>query len=242
MRVGLRVGAAFSDPPFNSMPGDTGLDIELMTELAAALGESIEFVAYEGTDFEGIFERLGDGEYDCVAAGTTVTPGREALAEFLPPYLISGQALAVDTVRLPNVRSIEDLDGLTIGVQRGDTSESIAERLVAEGKAARLRVYDDGGLDAAITDLTTGQCDAALKLAPVLTELAKAARRVSPGVQVVQHGLSVEHIAIAVARADQALAGRLRVAQAELESSGTLQRIRAKWLGNPYIDQSLAAL
>jgi hypothetical protein len=29
--------------------------------------------------------------------------------------------------------------------------------------------------------------------------------------------------------------------QAELEDDGTLQRLRRKWLGNPYIDQSLAA-
>ena len=30
----LRVGAAFPDPPFNGMPGDTGLDIDLMNEIA----------------------------------------------------------------------------------------------------------------------------------------------------------------------------------------------------------------
>ena len=42
--------------------------------------------------------------------------------------------------------------------------------------------------------------------------------------------------------ADQALAGRLRVAQAELEEDGTLQRIRRKWLGNPYVDQILGSL
>lgn len=229
---------AYPDPPFNAMPGDTGLDIELMTELGRALGESVEFVAYDGADFDGIFDRLGAGDYDCVAAGTTVTPDRELKAAFLPPYLISGQALAVDTGRLPHVHSIGDLDGLTIGVQRGNTSEPIAERLVAEGKAARVRVYDYCGIETALRDLTTGECDAFMKLAPVLTELVKAL----PGVQVVQSGLSVEHIAIAVAPADQALAARFQVAQAELEEDGTLQRIRRKWLGNPYVDQSLGAL
>jgi hypothetical protein len=49
------------------------------------------------------------GGYDCIAAGTTVTPEREAEAQFVPPYLISGQSLAVDTTRLPNVKSIDDL-------------------------------------------------------------------------------------------------------------------------------------
>ncbi|MCH9729849.1 MAG: transporter substrate-binding domain-containing protein [Actinomycetia bacterium] len=155
------------------MPGGTGLDIELMTELAGALGQPVEFVAYEGVHSDGIFDRLAAGDYDCVAAGTTVTPRHEHKAQFLTPYLISGQALAVDTSRLPHVHSIEDLDGLTIGVQRG---------------------------------------------------------------------LLVEHIAIAVAVADQVLASRLQIAQAALEEAGTLQRIRRKWLGKPYVDQSVAAL
>jgi polar amino acid transport system substrate-binding protein len=231
----LRVGAAFTDPPFNGMPDDAGLDIDLMTELAKKLGATVEFIPYEGADFNGIFDALGSA-YECVAAGTTVTPERERKATFVPPYLISGQSLAVDTRRLPHVTAVDDLEGLTIGVQQGNTSQPIADRLVAEGKAAAVRVYDYGSIRTALTDLTTGACDAFMKLAPVLTELVKPI----PGVEVVQRGISVENIAIAVARNDQALLARLTVAQAELEDDGTLQRIRGKWLGNPYADQSLA--
>jgi len=231
----LRVGAAFPDPPFNGMPDDSGLDIDLMKAIAEKLGATVEFIPYDGADFNDIFDGLGTA-YDCVAAGTTVTPEREKKAKFVPPYLISGQSLAVDTRRLPQVTSVDDLEGLTIGVQQGNTSQPIADRLVAEGKAGAVRVYDYGTIHTALTDLTTGACDAFMKLAPVLTELVKPI----PGVDVVQRGISVENIAIAVARNDQALLGRLSVAQAELEDDGSLQRIRRKWLGNPYADQSLA--
>jgi polar amino acid transport system substrate-binding protein len=230
----LKVGAAFPDPPFNGMPDNTGLDIDLMTAIAESLGANVEFVAYEGRDFNGIFDALGSA-YDCVAAGTTVTPAREKKAQFIPPYLISGQSLAVDTKRLPRVRSIDDLEGLTIGVQQGNTSQPIADRLVAAGKAAKVRVYDYGAIRSALTDLTTGACDAFMKLAPVLTELVKPIA----GVEVVQRGISVENIAIAVGVADQALLAGITVAQEELEQDETLQRIRRKWLGNPYTDQSL---
>jgi polar amino acid transport system substrate-binding protein len=232
----LRVGAAFPDPPFNGMPDHSGLDIDLMTAIAESLGTTVEFIPYEGIDFNGIFDALNAGAYDCVAAGTTVTPERETKAQFVPPYLISGQSLAVDTTRLPHVRSIDDLAGLTIGVQQGNTSQPIAEELVAAGKAAQVRVYDYGTIRTALTDLTTGACDAFMKLAPVLTELVKPI----PGVEVVQRGISVENIAIAVGLGDQALRARITVAQEELEQDGTLQRIRRKWLGNPYTDQSLA--
>ena len=46
----LKVGAAFPDPPFTGMPGNAGFDIDLMTEIGKALGATVEFVAYVGTD------------------------------------------------------------------------------------------------------------------------------------------------------------------------------------------------
>jgi polar amino acid transport system substrate-binding protein len=75
-----------------------------------------------------------------------------------------------------------------------------------------------------------------MKLAPVLTELVKPV----PGVEVVQRGISVENIAVAVPLADHSLLGHITAAQEALEKDGTLHRIRRKWLGNPYTDQSLA--
>jgi polar amino acid transport system substrate-binding protein len=234
----LRVGAAYPDPPFNGMTDDGGLDIDLMSAVADKLNMHVEFVPYDGADFNGIFDALDAGDFDCVAAGTTVTPEREKRADFVVPYLISGQSLAVDTRRLPEVRSVADLEGLTIGVQQGDTSGPIAEKLVADGAAARVRVYEYGSIRTALDDLTTGGCDAFMKLAPVLTELVKPVA----DVEVVQRGISTENIAIAVRLGDQELLARITVAQAELEEDGTLQRIRRKWLGNPYADQSLGML
>jgi polar amino acid transport system substrate-binding protein len=231
----LRVGAAFPDPPFNGMPNG-GLDIDLMSAIAKAIGASVEFIPYQGADFNGIFDALNAGEYDCVAAGTTVTPDRETKAKFVPPYLISGQSLAVDTTRLPHVKSVDDLQGLVIGVQQGNTSQPIANRLVADGKAKAVRTYDYGTIRTALTDLTNGACDAFMKLGPVLTELVKPIA----GVEVVHRGISVENIAIAVPLDDQALLGRITVAQAELEDDGTLPKLRQKWLGNPDADQSSA--
>lgn len=232
----LKVGIALPDPPFNAMPGGSGLDIELMTAIGRELGATVEFVPYGGADFDGIFAGLAAGTYHCVTAGTTVTPQRQQQAAFAPPYLISGQAIAVDTRRLPHVASVDHLDGLTIGVQRGNTSVAVAERLVADGRAGRVRVYDYGSIDTALADLTTGGCDVVMKLAPVLTELVKPLA----GVDVVQRGITVEEIAVAVGRTDRDRLRRIGAAQSALERDGTLQRMRRTWLGNPYADQRVA--
>ncbi|MGV0742600.1 ABC transporter substrate-binding protein [Mycolicibacterium sp. XJ870] len=234
----LRVGVAAPEPPFNGMADGGGLDVDLITAIAEKLGDTVEFVEYAGTDFEGIFEGLGPGVYDCVISGTTVTPQRQRMSAFAPPYLVTGQALAVDTNRLPHVRSVDDLVGLTVGVERGTTSQPIAERLVARGGAARVRVYDYGSVRDALRDLRTGGCDAVIKLTPVLNELVKPL----PGVEIVQRRLSTEDIAVAVAAPATELLERITAAQADLEADGTLQRIRRNWLGNPFTDQHLAAL
>ncbi|HTY26942.1 MAG TPA: transporter substrate-binding domain-containing protein, partial [Mycobacterium sp.] len=141
---------------------------------------------------------------------------------------------AVDTARLPEVRSVDDLEGLTIGVQQGNTSQPIANRLVAEGKAARVKVYPYAGIRTALRDLTTARCDALMELAPVLTDLV---RRV-PDVEVVQRGITSERIAIAVPTSDAALLARVNAALTQLEANETLPAIRQRWTGSPRLDQS----
>ena len=234
----LRVGVAYPDPPFNGMGSDHGgLDIDVIDAIAAQLGSSVELNAYQGADFNGIFDELASGTYDCVIAGTTVTPERERKAAFAPAYLISGQSLAIDTARHPAVRSVDELAGLVIGVQQGNTSQPVAEQLVADGKAKAVRSYPYDGIEAALRDLVTGECDAFMKLAPVLTELVRSI----PDVEVVQRGITREEIAIAVRLGDDALRQRIAAAQEALEQDGTLQRLRRTWLGNPYRDQALGA-
>jgi ABC-type amino acid transport substrate-binding protein len=77
-----------------------------------------------------------------------------------------------------------------------------------------------------------------MKLGPVLTELVRSIA----DVDVVQHGITREEIAIAVARGDGSQLTKIAAAQEQLEADGSLQEMRRKWLGNPYRDQSLAAL
>ena len=234
MADALRVGAAFPDPPFNGVKHSGGLDISLMERLGGLLGLDVSFIPFHEPDFNGIFDQLNAGAYDCVTSGTSVTADRERKATFCEPYLISGQSLAVDVNRLPHVRGVGDLAGLTIGVQQGNTSEPIAEQLVAQGRAKAVRVYDYGDIRTAIADLTTGRCDAFMKLAPVLTELVRPV----PGVEVVQRGLSTERIATAVRASDKNLLARINAAQADLERAGQLAELRSTWLGSPEVDQS----
>jgi polar amino acid transport system substrate-binding protein len=69
----LRVGAAFPDPPSNGMPDDTALDIDLMTEIAKALGVTVEFVPYEGADSSSLDNRSPSTPDGCHKSGPSMT-------------------------------------------------------------------------------------------------------------------------------------------------------------------------
>lgn len=226
----LKVGAALPDPPFEFLGrnGPSGFDITLMQLIAARIDREWQLVTYKGSDFNGIFAGLNDGSYDCVASGTTITPGRQAIADFCAPYAVSGQSLVVDADRHSGVRSIDDLSGLTIGVQAGNTSQPVADKLVAEGRAARVRVYAYDQIETALGDLSNGGCDAFMKLAPVTHWFV----RDWPRLKVVQTGITREILGVCVRKGDTALRDAIDKAQAELAKDGTLPALIRQWLGD----------
>jgi len=225
----LRVGAALPDPPFEFVDNDepAGFDIALMQHIAEKIGRSWQLVPYKGADFNGIFAGLDAGTYDCVASGTTITPERRKVAAFCEPYVESGQSLVVDVSRHPNVHGIADLRGLVIGVQKGNTSEPVANKLVAEHRAARVRVYAYDEIEKALDDLSNGGCDAFMKLAPVTEWFV----RDRPKLKVVQVGITRELLGICVGRTNAPLRDAIGEAQAAMIADGTVDALIRQWLG-----------
>jgi polar amino acid transport system substrate-binding protein len=226
----LKVGAALPDPPFEFMHDGvpSGFDVVLMQTIAGKLGREWRLVPYSGSDFNGIFAGLNDGSYDCIASGTTITPGRQEIADFCAPYVASGQSLVVDPGRYPNVHGIGDLAGLIIGVQQGNTSQPVANRLVAEHRAASVRVYAYDEIGRALDDLSTGGCDVFMKLAPVTQWFV----RDRPKLKVVEVGITRELLGVCVRKGDAALRDAINKVQAELMADGTIPGLIREWLGD----------
>jgi ABC-type amino acid transport substrate-binding protein len=207
--------------------GPAGFDVALMQRIAAQLGREWQLVRYTGADFNGIFAGLDDRRYDCIASGATITPDRERIADFCAPYLVSGQSLVVDPARHPTVHGVADLKGLVIGVQQGNTSQPVADRLVAEHRAARVRVYAYDEIEQALDDLSSGGCDAFMKLAPVTAWFV----RDRPRLEVVQTGITRERLGVCVRRGNTALRDVIDQAQSALKEDGTLGALAREWLG-----------
>jgi polar amino acid transport system substrate-binding protein len=224
----LCVASAFPDPPFELMDGatPTGFDVELMQAICADLGLQWRLVPYTGADFNGIFDGLASGAWDCVASGATITPQREAAATFCAPYLEAGQSLVCNTERTPNVHSIDDLRGIIIGVQAGNTSEPVAHRLKSEGRVGAVRTYAYHDMGRMLDDLQAGTIGAVMKLAPVMRWLI----RNRPALRLVQEGITAEKLGVAVRFGNDRLRQAINDAQGRLRERGDLGHLTRKWL------------
>src|SRR3984893_9564639 len=73
---------------------------------------------YVNTRWEAIVKEMQHGRYDCIVGGITITPERERILAWSVPYLTTTLSLVVNAITTPTIRSLADMKGATVGVQR----------------------------------------------------------------------------------------------------------------------------
>jgi polar amino acid transport system substrate-binding protein len=227
----LIVASAYPDPPFDLIENGSasGFDIELMRAICAQLGLALHPLRYSGDDFNGIFDGLAKRSYDAVISGTTITPGRSAVVLFSQPYLEFNQGVAVNRRSTPSVASVGDLHGLTAGIQSGNTSDFVANRLLADGTIADIKYYPYNGIATALDDLEAGRIGLVIKLFPVISWLVKDRPQLSVAIEVPTH----EKLGIAFAKHNETLCEAVNRALATLRDTGEFARLQARWFPRP---------
>lgn len=130
----LTVGSCLDYRPFEffekGADEPTGFDVELTNAIADELGLQVEWVR---ADFDTIFTAVDAGEFDMVAAASTITPARQKTVDFSDPYYNARQALTVTSDS--GIKSTDELgEGDVVGVQKGTTGKAWAEEnLVPNG-------------------------------------------------------------------------------------------------------------
>jgi polar amino acid transport system substrate-binding protein len=221
--------SAYPDPPFDVMQDGvaTGFDVELMHAVCRRLSLELRPLPYTGEDFNGIFAGLMQASCDAVISGTTITPERAAIARFSRPYLEFNQGIAVNRRLTPHVGSTADLRGLTAGIQKGNTSDIVARRLLAQGEIAAIRYYPYHGIGAALDDLAAERIGLVIKLFPVISFLSRARPELAVAMQVPTH----EQLGIAYAPDRADLCDAVDAAIDALRASGEFAKLQAAWLG-----------
>lgn len=226
----LIVASAYPDPPFDIIEDNqfTGFDVHLMRALCAELKLKLQLIAFRGENFNNIFDGLQQKQYDAVISGTTITPARADIVLFSKPYLTFNQGIAVNTKLTPKISSIQDLHGLIAGIQKGNTSDEVAKKLLSAGNIADIHYYAYNQIEQALLDLEQGRIGLIIKLFPVLSSFVKK----YPNLEVVMQMPTHEKIAIAFAKTNPDLCALIDAAIEKLKANGIFAELQQQWFGD----------
>jgi len=126
-----------------------GFDVDIAEAVFAdQLGLDYEF---EQTGFDGIIASLNNANFRVIMSAMTINETRAEQVDFSDPYFTAYQTVLV--LEGGDIAERADLQGATVGVQRGTTGEAAAEDLQSEF---------DGDLEIQSYDQITGAFDALL--------------------------------------------------------------------------------
>ena len=198
-----------------------GFDVDMIDLVAKKLGVKQAIV---DTPFEGIQsgEDLNARKCDIAAAAMTITPERQEKIAFSAPYFDANQALLVE--KGSGIKSLDDLEGKTLGVQSGTTGKMYAEENAPEG--VELKDYEDVALE--LSSVKNGQVPAAINDIPVLLDYVKQ----NPELEVATQFKTGEQYGFGLKKGtSQELKKVVDQVIRQARSDGTYDRLYEKWFG-----------
>ncbi|MEE8347358.1 MAG: ABC transporter substrate-binding protein [Dehalococcoidia bacterium] len=221
----LNVGSDIAYAPFEFYQEGTeiedGLDIDLAEAIADALGVDIEFL---NTGFDGIIPALQTEDYDIIVSAMTITDERSEQIDFVP-YITVGTGIVVPTGNPNNIRTLDDLCGLTVAVQVGTIQEEMLnEQNDKCDDPVDVVTFDTNPL--AVEDVRTGGADANFSDFPVSAEDAVHS---GGDLEVVETQIAPEPYGIGVRQESTELNNVIADAIQAIRDSGKYDQILAEW-------------
>ncbi len=230
----LAVGSCLDYRPFEFVKNgeETGFDVELAEEIASRLGLEVEWVR---ANFDTIFTAVAGGQFDMVAAASTITEERQQTVDFSDPYFNARQSLTVNTQETPDIQSTDDLgDGDTVGVQKGTTGKAWAEENL-KPQGVQIKTFE--AAPQAFTDLEGGAIQGVIN--DEGSSIAEVEQR--SGLEVVEAIDTDEHYGFAFSKDNPELTEAVNGALAEIIEDGTYEDIFKKWFPDLPVPEEFAA-
>jgi polar amino acid transport system substrate-binding protein len=166
------LGTSGDYPPYefhksvNGKDTIVGFDVEIAQQIANDLGVKLEVKEMQ---FDGLLNALQAGNIDFVLAGMTPKPERLQSADFSNIYYKAVQTLVVRAEDKDKIKTVDDLKGKKVGVQKGAIQEDIAKEQLPNSEAKAL-----GKITDIMLALQTKKIDAAIIEAPVAESYTNA--------------------------------------------------------------------
>lgn len=218
-----RVGMDPSFPPFenyDAVAGEAvGLDVDLAHAISAQWGIKTQIVTL---GFDELLDAVAAHQVDAAISAMPIQPERTEDVRFSDPYVQAGVVLAVR--KGSELAGPAGLSGRRVAVEWGSQGEAAA-RALREDEAIAFELLPRETVTLALDALAGGEADAAIVDAISLATYAQAAQLAAVGEPLV----SDPYVVVVPADAPDLLKA-VNDALRALESDGTLDAIRARWL------------
>lgn len=179
----------------------SGFDVDFCKAIAAAIFDNPDAVEYRPLTAQERFTALQTGEIDVLIRNSTFTLSRDGALglEWMPVTFYDGQGMMVR--KDSGIETLQDMDGATICVQTGTTTElNLADNFRQRNLAFTPVVFQEN--DQAVAAYDAGQCDGFTAdrsaLVSSLTKLSNPADH-----KILDVTMSKEPLAPVVAHGDQ---------------------------------------
>ena len=224
----LRVGTSADYPPFeyyNDQFKLDGFDIALITAIGEKLGVKVDLNDFA---FDGLPAAVAIGQVDVAIAALSVTPDRQAIADFSNVYYVGDDAVLSRPEAEPGkLKDPMALAAVRLGVQTLTVYETYAqEKLIDTGAMPKQNLYVYTDISKAVDDLKAKRIDAVwLDLKPAQSFVTVG------GVKILAQDLNKQLFAIGMKQGSATLRDKINVALVQLAADGTLARLNEQYLG-----------
>ncbi len=144
----------------------TGFETEFAQEVGKILGMEVEF---QEIDWTQKYNELSSGAIDCIWNGFTANSTdngtkRSDLVDFTYGYMLNQQCIVISSKNADTIKTVEDLNGKTVGVEGGSAGESYAAEIIGDGEMQKYPAQNKafmevktGAVDFAVMDIVLAQ-------------------------------------------------------------------------------------
>jgi ABC-type amino acid transport substrate-binding protein/heat shock protein HslJ len=224
----LRVGTTADYPPFEYYDANLqldGFDIALIKQIGQRLGLQVELNNFA---FDGLPMAVAIGQVDVAIGALSVTPDREAIADFSNVYYSGSDAVLSRPEANPEkVQDPTALAATRLGVQINSIYETYAqEQLIDAGLMPKQNLFVYPDPTQAVNELLAKHIDA------VWMDLKPAQTFTSAGnVKILVQDMNQQLYAIGMQKGAESLREKINEALTQLQNDGTLANLQVQYLG-----------
>ncbi|MFY0757668.1 transporter substrate-binding domain-containing protein [Metabacillus dongyingensis] len=222
----LKMATSADYPPFEYIDTAKGSDIiGFDVDLAKTIGKELGYeIKVEDMDFTGLIPALQAKKADMVLAGMTPTEERKKSVDFSDVYYTAKHMII--SKKGSGIKSVEDLEGKTVGVQLSSIQEGKAEELAKE---VNIKVENRNRIPELIQEMKSGRFDAAIIEDTVAKGYFEKDKELE-GITIEDGETEEAGSAIAFPKDSKYTEEFNKVLQ-EMKENGELEKLVVKWFG-----------